>query len=121
MATLCTSGSVKLAAGTNVSTSLTDANYTEFINQAEGQLIADTRINWVDVYSGMNTDFKQICEQAAAAWAAVDAIRYDPSGYTSLNEAITIINVNLDRYDRAVAKLKDSNVYKPFGGSPITE
>ncbi len=120
--TLCNSGNVKLAAGANVSTSLTPAFYTTLINQAEGQLTADTRVNWVTHWptiSGNNT--AKIVEQAVANFAAVGAIGYDPSGYTSSQEATTIINVCLDRYDRAVTKLKDANVYKPFGGTAIVE
>ena len=119
--TLCNSGNVKLAAGEDFDTSITAAQFTELINQAEGQLIADTGVNWIDVYSAMNADFKQAIEQAAAAYAAVNVVRYKPSAYASLNEAITIVNINLDRYDRAVAKLKDANVYKPFGGDKIVE
>lgn len=115
--TLCTSGNVKLAAGANVSTELTPAYYTTLINQAESTLAADTLVNWVDAWptiSGNNT--ANIVQQAAANFAAVGAINYDPSGYTSLGEATTLINVCLDRYDRAVKLLKDANVYKPLGG-----
>ena len=119
--TLCNSGNVKLAAGANVSSSITASQYTELINQAEGQLIADTGVNWIDVYSGLNADFKQVIEMATANWAAVGAIKYDPSGYTTVGESVVIINGCLDRYDRAVSKLKDANVYKPFGGTKIAE
>ena len=119
--TLCTSAEVKLAAGANVSTALTEANYTTFINQAEGQLCADTLVDWVSAYSGVSANYKKIIENACANYAAVQAINYDPSGYTSLNEAATMVNICLDRYDRAVTKLKEANVYKPFGASQITQ
>ena len=117
--TLCTSGSVKLAAGANVSTALSAANYTTFINQAEGDVIAETRVNWIDIYSTLNADFKQVLEGATAAKAAVKAVRYDMSGYSKIGEAITIINACLDEYDRAVAVLKQQAVVKALGGTYI--
>jgi len=119
--TLCTSGSVKLKAGTDLPT-FTDDQYTEIINQAEGQIIADTRVNWVSgsVYDNMNPAFRQILQSATAAKAAISVINYDMLGYGSVQVATTMVNVLLDEYDRAVAKLKDQNIYSPFGGSPIT-
>jgi hypothetical protein len=120
MATLCNSGNVKLAAGVNVSSAINTTEYTQLINQAEGQIVADTGVNWVTLYAGLNADFKQILEGAAANFAAVNAIKYDPSGYTTIGEATLIINGCLDRYDRAIAKLKEGDVYKPFGGTKLT-
>ena len=117
--TLCTSGSVKLKAGVD-HTALTFAQYEELINQAEGAIIADTRINWVDIYSTMNDDFKKILEGATAAKAAVGVINYDPLALGGLGISTTMINVNLDEYDRAVKQLKEQNVYSPFGGITIT-
>lgn len=117
--TLCTSGSVKLAAGANVSTALTPANYTEFINQAEGDIVAETRVNWVSNYSGLSADYKKILEGACAAKAGIKAIRYDMSGYTKLGEAITMINICLTEYDRAVSILKTSANVKALGASYI--
>lgn len=117
--TLCTSGSVKLAAGANVSSSITAANYTEFINQAEGDLVVDTRVNWVSNYSGLSADFKKALEGACAAKAAIKAIRYDMSGYTTVGEAVTMINTCLEEYDRAVARLKEQAVIKAVGASYI--
>lgn len=119
MATICTSANVKLAAGTNVSTALSNDDYTEFINQAEGQLIADTGVNWVDAYSGLDADFSQAVEQAVAAYAAINAIRYDINGYPTLNHVLSIVNMNLDRYDRAVSKLKEMDTQAKFGVSKI--
>lgn len=115
--TLCTSGSVKLAAGAGVSTALTDANYTEFINQAEGDLIRDTRVNWVSSYSGMSADYKKTLEGAVAARAAVNAIKYQMNGYTKIGEAITMINICLTEYEQAVQKLKMADVVKALGVS----
>lgn|SRR3990167_6848325 len=119
--TLCNSGNVKLAAGAN-HTALTASQYTSLINQAEGQIIADTGVNWITVWpviSGNN--FALIIQGAVAAYAANGAINNDPLALGGLSVATTMINKNLDTYDRAVNKLKDSNVYKPFGGTKIVE
>ena len=113
--TLCTSGSVKLAAGANVSTALTAANYTEFINQAEGDIVAETRVNYVSAYAAMSADYKKILEGACAAKAAIKAIRFKPSVYSKLGEAITMINICFSEYDRAIAVLKKAETVKALG------
>ena len=117
--TLCNSGNVKLKAGVDA-TALSFAQYETLINEAEGQIIADTGVNWIDVYSGLNADFKQIIQGAVSAKAAIAAIEYDPLALGPLAVATTKVNVCLDEYDRGVNKLKDANVYGPFGGTKIT-
>ena len=117
--TLCTSASVKLKAGSDAA-ALTDAQYTMLIQQAEGQIIADTGVNWVDAYAAMNADFKQILEGAVSAKAAIAAVEYDPLALGPLAVATTKVNVFLDEYDRAVSKLKESHIYTGFGGTKIT-
>jgi len=117
--TLCTSPHVKLKAGVN-HTALTSAQYTQLINEAEGHIVADTRVNWLDIYSTMNADFKQILQDAASSFAANGAIMNDPLALGGMAVATTMVNKNLDAYDRAISKLKDSNVFEPFGGSVIT-
>ena len=118
--TLCTSDAVKLKAGENA-TILTGTQYTQLINQAEGQFVADTGVNWLDVYSGLNADFKQSIEGAVASKAAVSVIAYNPFALGSTVLATMKINVCLDEYDRTVAKLKDANIFKPFGGTQLVQ
>ena len=109
--TLCDSGAVKLKAGTNVAT-LTAAQYTQLINQAEGYINSVTRVNWNDVYSTLDADVKQVLEDAASSKAAVGAINYDMSGYTSKAEAITMLNVNFQILQDAIRELKEDKVRK---------
>ena len=119
--TLCTSGSVKNKAGANVSTTTTNdpTIMTRFINQAEGQFIADTGVNWINIYSTMDADFKQAIERAVSAFAAIDVINYDQEA-VGTNQAINRINVLLDQYERGVRAMKEAKIYKGFGGSAIT-
>ena len=120
--TLCTSGAVKLRAGTYANTTLTNsaADMTTFINQAEGELIAETRCNWIDIYGSMNDDFKKVVEGATACKAAIKVIMYDPSSFINTAEAATMVNVLWAEYDRSVNALKDNKVIGALGGSIIT-
>ena len=99
---------------------LSDADYATLIAEAEGQLTTDTNVNWVDIWptlSGQN--FGLVVRGAVAALAAVYTINNSPLSLGSLTTATTQVNTNLDKYDRAVRQLKESNVYKPFGGKQL--
>ena len=113
--TLCVSNVGKLAAGTNVSTALTAANYTTFINQAEGDLAVDTGIDWVDKFSSISSNVNKVLEGAVAAKAAASAIKFDMSGFTSRAEAIMMTNVNWAIYEKAVQDLKQDRAKTLLG------
>ena len=116
--TLCTSGAVKLRASVNASTAITNspANMTLFINQAEGDLFADTRVDWVAIYSGLSANYKQVLEGAAASKAAIRVISYDPDAIGRTTAAF-IINVLWAEYNQAVRVLKDDKLITAMGGS----
>ena len=120
--TLCTSGAVKIKAGANASVTITDntVTMTQLINQAEGDLIRDTGVNWVDIYASMNADFKQTLENAVSSKAAVPVINYDMSAFTSRNEAITMMNVNWAIYQECVRVLNQEKNAIRLGGTKIT-
>lgn len=105
--TFCTSGSVVYKAGANVSSSITEDQWIELINQAEGYINTVTRINYVDTYSGLNDDVKKILQDAASCHAAISAINFDMSGYTSRSEAQTMLDVNWARLMENIELLKD--------------
>ena len=110
--TFCTSGSVKLDAGTNAPT-LTSAQYTTLINRAEAALNDAAKIpdfNLVDNFAAMNTDVKLILEDGASNHAAVSVINSDPSGYTSHGEATFMANVCWTKYIEAVKLIKEKSV-----------
>lgn len=108
--TFCDSGAVKLKAGANVSSSLTAAHYTELINQAENFINSVTLTDYVATYSGLPDDKKKLLEDAASCHAAVGAINYDMSGYTSRQEATTMLNVVWARMQEAIKLLKNKDV-----------
>ena len=120
---ICNSGNVKAYAGKDVNTAITSAQYTQYIEDAQDQVLIDTGVNWhttwIATLSG-NAGANSV-RSAVANWAAFNAIKQSPSDYSTPGEATLLMNGCLDRYDRAVAKLKDANVYKPLGGTKIIE
>ena len=126
--TFCTSGAAIMKAGKNVSSeisgaflvgSTTDYAIDHWIAQAESTINAMTRYNWTDDYSGMNDDVKKILEDVASDLAAIKAITWDMSGYTSRVEAEDLINVLRDSALRGLAILRDKKTQK-FISDPST-
>ena len=105
--TLCLSGSVALKAGANVSTSITEEAWTEWINQAEGIIAAETRVDWVDEYSGLSDNVKKVLQDAASSHAALAAINYDMGNYNSKTEAQTMLDVNYTRFKEVMRIIKE--------------
>ena len=105
------SGACLLKAGANVDSKFTgtdaETNWNELIAQAESFINTVTRINYTDTYASLNADVQKILEDAAACHAAIGAIMYDMSGYTSRAEAQTMLDVNWARLMEDVNLLKD--------------
>lgn len=104
--TICDSGAVKLKAGANAPT-LTAAQYTQLINQAESFINVITGVDYVSGYAGLTDVDKKILEDAASSHAAMGVINYDMSGYTSRAEAQTMLDVNYSRFFDAIELIKD--------------
>ena len=100
-------------AGTNVSSVISagdataDALLNDFIAKAEGLINATTTKNWSPIYSTLNDEVRDILKGAASSWAAAKCIKWDMSGYTSRQEALTMINLNLFQFKTAMIELKD--------------
>lgn len=105
--TLCSAADVQLKAGNDVSSDLTSGNYTTLINQAEAYIMAITRIDWVTLYSTLNSTYKIILNDAASSRAAMAAIAFDMSGYGSRANAQTAIDVNYTLFLDAIKLLKE--------------
>jgi hypothetical protein len=89
------------------SVSSAEAYTNSFIAQAESFINSTTRYNWSDVYSTLNADTKAILKECASNLAATYVISYDMSGYFSLAEAQTLINVLYDRAEKCFKLLED--------------
>ncbi len=104
--TLTQEADVKLKAGANVSAALTTDNYTSFINEAESHISMVSKVDWVTRYGDISTETKTVLGEITSAWAAIKAITYDMSGYTSRFEAAQMLNVNWAIYDQNLRFLK---------------
>lgn len=105
--TFCSSGAIVRKAGANANSTIctSGAALLEWCGQAESFINASTRTNWTDVYSTLNDDTKKVLEEAASSHAAMYAIQYDMSGYSSLAEATTMLDVLEDKRDSCIKLL----------------
>lgn len=102
--TFCVSGSVVLRAGSNA-TILTETQYSELINCAEAQICNATKYDWVTYYP-TDTTKREILREAAASYAAIGVITYDPTQFTSANLQVAI-NTNTTKYNDAIQTLEN--------------
>lgn len=119
--TMATSGSCLLKAGDGVSTvfkeSDADTNWDLLMGMAESTVCVISRYNWMDVYATLNTDVKGIITDTVSNLAAIYAITYDMSGYTSRTEAEDIINVLRDAALRNMSILRDKKFQDFINGA----
>lgn len=103
----CTQLEIEYKAGANVATGITEALYNSFVEQAESKINVMTRYNWTDAYSTLNADVKRILSETASNMAAIYAIQYDMSGYTSLGEAESMVTILRDQFLSNISILRD--------------
>lgn len=107
----CTTAEVQRKAGENASsTANVEAYINDFVSQAESLINVRTRKNWSDDYAGLNTDVKKILSQVASDIAATYVIQFDMSGFSSLREAETMLDVLNNSINRGLQVLKDKNM-----------
>ena len=99
--------------GANVSLSYTDTMKTQMLLQAESVLNVMTRINWSDNFGTLNVDVKSIITNVTASLVAIEAIKYDMSGFTSRGEAESMIVVLREEAMRGIQILKE-DINKTF-------
>lgn len=112
--TLCINADVLKFAGASANSTATAEAYTNvYIKEAEGFLCALTRYDWVTNYANISTIGKECLRDATASYAAIKAINYDMSGFTSRQEALQMINILWAQF-METAKLLQDNKYKDF-------
>jgi len=113
MGTLCISGAAILKAGQNVnlewtmSGASTEEKWDSVIPQAEAYLSTVTREDLVANYASYDSNIKLILEEACSNLAAIYAIQWNMSGYTSRVEAEDMVNILFERVRQIVEILKD--------------
>ena len=106
-----TTAEVERKCGANVSaTSKAEAYVNDYMTQAESLINVMTRKNWSDAYSGLNADVKGLLKEIASNLAAIYAISYDMSGFTSRIEAEDMINILRDAALRGLSILRDKKM-----------
>jgi len=106
--TLCTNTEIVHKAGVGVSaTAISEAYTNTFITNAEAVMSSICRVDWVDKHSPLGPNIKKVLESVASDLAAIYAIQWDMSGYTSRTEAEDMINVLRDSALRGLSVLRD--------------
>ena len=93
--------------GANVSASYTDTMKTQALLMAESEINGIMRLNFSDDWAGQDVDVKYLVTKYTSASVAIEAIKYDMSGYTSRAEAKAMIDVLAWEMTRAIQFLKD--------------
>ena len=115
--TLCVSAAAIRKAGLNANSDIvvSEAAMLGFSDEAEARINAETKRDWVAVYSTVGTNFQNALGAAASSAVAIDIINYDMSGYTRKREAETMLDVNRDIYRIQIAYLKELDHQKKMG------
>lgn len=109
--TLCTLADAVNKAGANAnSTATNESLVSDFVRQSEGVINATTRFDWIAQYSSLTDQVKYILNEVASEMAAIKIITYDPSGYTDIVEAETMINVYRENVQRGLSLLRNQEV-----------
>lgn len=122
--TLTTQGEVAKRAGVDASAvSVAEAYTNVYILLAEAQLSTAARYDWVTNYASLSSIGKEILRDAASAYAAVQVINYDMSGYASTTISLLMINILWASFQKTIALLEKDNNYREFifsgTGDPI--
>jgi hypothetical protein len=113
--TLAINADVLKFAGLNANATATAEAYTNvFIKEAEGIICTAARYDWVTNYADVSTIGKEILRDAVASYAAVKALNYDMSGFSSRQEALMMINILWASFMETMRLLQKDNTYKDF-------
>ena len=115
VATMALSGAVIAKAGAGVSTTIsggwdTASEYEKWIEEAEAFLSNLTKFNLVTNWTGLNAVYKLMFTEYVSRYAAVEAIKYDMSGYTSRVEAEDLMNIHVWRMEAIIKVLNNASV-----------
>lgn len=99
---------IQARAGVNANaTSKAVAATDVYVLNIEASINAMTMFNWSDaVTAGLNADVQGILTDVGASMCAVIVVTSDTSGYTSLDEAIFLVNVLNNSINRGLMNLR---------------
>lgn len=111
-----TNAEIAVRAGANVNaTAITVAETDKYVLAVEASINAMTRTNWSDlVTAGLNADVQGVLTECSACMCAMFAIQYDMSGFSTLLEAQTMLDVLDNRYKAALKALREDKEIRSF-------
>jgi len=117
--TLCISGAIVSHAGrwVNSDASISGVLLSQFSDEAEGFICANTKYDWITNYALVPASYKPVLAAASSNLAAIDLIKWDTSGYPDRGTAEDLINVCHDKASRAITFLKDNKVQSKLGAT----
>ena len=101
------SGAAVDKAGINVSTSIPEKAFNAWASGAEATINVATRKNWSPLFTDLNSAVRDILSDTSNSLVAIEAIKYDMSGYTSRGEAESMVNILRDGVLRNISFLRD--------------
>lgn len=111
--TLCIRADVLKKAGANANATATaEASTNVLIKQAEGFICGQSRYDWVTNYATISTIGKEFLRDICSSLAAVHAINYDMSGFTSRTEAQVMLDVNYSLVVEGINLLREDKFRK---------
>jgi len=107
--TLTTSGAAIIKAGKYINSviKLDEANLALWSDQAEATLKVMTRKDWVADYASVDANSKAILSNVVSSMIAKRIIGYDMSGYPSLNEATSMVDILHDEIKAGIEVLRN--------------
>lgn len=110
--TLCSSEQIiaKAGAHANATAIASITILTQYSDEAEAEMSMVSRKDWVTAHSTLPTNSKPFLQQVASDLAGMKLIQYDMSGYTSREEAGTMLDVLDQDSKRGLSLLRDKKV-----------
>jgi len=102
-----TSDEIIVKAGKNYDVLITEARINQLCLEVESRINCLTRYNWSDKYASLNVDVKYILSELESNLVAMYIIAFNPSVYTSLAEAQTMLDMLRDGSDKCMNELQD--------------
>ena len=116
--TFCINADVVKKAGANVNAAATAEAFTNnYILQSEGRIMTNARSDLKSDYGTLNAETKELLREASSNLAAVYAIQYDMSGFTSRLEAEDMINTLIFNHNQAMKILADQKTITYSGAA----
>lgn len=99
---------IQAKAGINANTTSKAVAATDvYVLEIENYINTVTRYNWSDNYAGLNVDVKYLLMNVGSDLAAMYVIVQDMSGFTSRQEAQTMLDFLRDRVNEGIKLLQD--------------